>query len=187
MAADPALFDEALETLRALGLEGGGEPGPRVMRFELIFLRELGYGPALQTCAACAGAIGERNLGFSAAAGGVVCNRCLPLQRERRPLSARGLAFLRVLAAPDDGWRRVVDRTVRGEVRQVLGHYITYLGGKRPRFKTHGERIAYLTNLEGEMKQAAAELDFERAARLRDEIRSLRVADLGLATASVER
>jgi excinuclease UvrABC nuclease subunit len=36
------------------------------------------------------------------------------------------------------------------------------------------------------MKAAAADLDFERAARIRDEIRALRVADLGLAGA-VER
>jgi excinuclease ABC subunit B len=57
----------------------------------------------------------------------------------------------------------------------------------RPRFKTHGERTAYLSKLDAEMKQAAANLDFERAARLRDEIRSLRVADLGLAVAPVER
>jgi excinuclease ABC subunit B len=56
----------------------------------------------------------------------------------------------------------------------------------RPRFKTHGERAAYLAKLDADMKQAAADLDFERAARLRDEIRSLRVADLGLA-APVER
>jgi excinuclease ABC subunit B len=58
---------------------------------------------------------------------------------------------------------------------------------ERPRFKTHGERMAYLAKLDAEMKRSAADLDFERAARLRDEIRSLRIADLGLATASVER
>jgi excinuclease UvrABC nuclease subunit len=33
------------------------------------------------------------------------------------------------------------------------------------------------------MKAAAADLDFERAARLRDRIRELRVADLGLGVA----
>jgi excinuclease ABC subunit B len=45
--------------------------------------------------------------------------------------------------------------------------------------------MAYLAKLEADMKQAAADLDFERAARIRDELRNLRVADLGLA--AVER
>src|SRR5690606_30180251 len=50
-----------------------------------------------------------------------------------------------------------------------------------PRFRTAAERAAHLAVLEREMKAAAANLDFERAARIRDEIRALRVADLGLA------
>jgi excinuclease ABC subunit B len=58
-------------------------------------------------------------------------------------------------------------------------------GERRPRFTSQGERIAYLAKLEADMKQAAADLDFERAARIRDELRNLRVADLGLA--AVER
>ena len=55
----------------------------------------------------------------------------------------------------------------------------------RPRFRTAAERAAYLTSLEGDMKKAAADLDFERAARIRDELRQLRVSELGLA--AVER
>jgi excinuclease ABC subunit B len=55
----------------------------------------------------------------------------------------------------------------------------------RPRFATQSERLAYIAGLEAQMKQAASDLDFERAARIRDEIRNLRVADLGLA--AVER
>ena len=49
------------------------------------------------------------------------------------------------------------------------------------------ERAAHLASLDADMKRAAADLDFERAARLRDEIRNLRIADLGLAAAPVER
>ena len=55
----------------------------------------------------------------------------------------------------------------------------------RPRFRTAAERAAYLSTLEGDMKKAAADLDFERAARIRDELRQLRVSELGLA--AVER
>src|SRR2546429_276743 len=63
----PTLFDEALQTLDALGAPEGGEPcgtplgeppetqrtatGPRLARFELVLLRELGYRPALEICA----------------------------------------------------------------------------------------------------------------------------------------
>jgi excinuclease ABC subunit B len=71
------------------------------------------------------------------------------------------------------------------EERDYLG--VPDPGDRRPRFKSQGERMAYLNGLDAQMKQAAADLDFERAARLRDEIRNLRVADLGLATTSVER
>jgi DNA repair protein RecO (recombination protein O) len=129
----PALFDEALDTLRELGQPEKGEVGPRVMRFELTFLRELGYGPALQTCAACGSPIGETGLAFSAASGGLVCERCQPGQRDRRPLSPGAVQMLRALAAPGDDWRQARDRAARAEVRQVLGHYVTYLRGKRPR------------------------------------------------------
>src|SRR4051812_24596782 len=41
----PLLFDEAVQTLRDLGPEIA--VGPRVAQFELVLLRELGYGPAL--------------------------------------------------------------------------------------------------------------------------------------------
>src|SRR3954468_17701106 len=48
----PALFDEALATLRDLG-QPGRVTGIRLARFELVLLRELGYSPALAECAAC--------------------------------------------------------------------------------------------------------------------------------------
>src|SRR2546426_11814030 len=42
----PFLFDEALATLRDLG-QPGIVTGLRLARFELVLLRELGYGPVL--------------------------------------------------------------------------------------------------------------------------------------------
>jgi len=47
-------------------------------------------------------------------------------------------------------------------------------------YRTAAERDALLSDLQRQMKAAAANLDFEQAARLRDRIRELRVADLGL-------
>jgi len=56
----------------------------------------------------------------------------------------------------------------------------------RQRFRTIAERDAHVRTLQEEMRRAAANLDFEKAARLRDEIRQLRIADLGLSAAPME-
>jgi excinuclease ABC subunit B len=53
-------------------------------------------------------------------------------------------------------------------------------------YRTVAERDALLADLQREMKAAAANLDFEAAARLRDRIRELRIADLGLGAVPVE-
>jgi excinuclease ABC subunit B len=52
-----------------------------------------------------------------------------------------------------------------------------------PEARTHGERVALAARLEQEMKAAAQNLEFERAASLRDRIKKLRTRDLGLAAA----
>jgi excinuclease ABC subunit B len=46
--------------------------------------------------------------------------------------------------------------------------------------RTPGERAALITRLEQEMKAAAQNLEFERAAGLRDRLKRLRTRDLGL-------
>jgi DNA repair protein RecO (recombination protein O) len=134
----PLLFDEALATLRDLGCRPkAGAPavelGPRIMRFEMALLRELGYNPALDVCAVCESAIDREPLAFSAAAGGVLCKRCQRVPREKRPLSRPAWRWLRTLAAAGEEWKQSPSAAVRAEVRQVLGHYITYLMGRRPR------------------------------------------------------
>ena len=48
-------------------------------------------------------------------------------------------------------------------------------------FRTHGELEAHIHGLQGQMKAAAANLEFEKAAKLRDRIKQLRSKDLGLA------
>ena len=49
-----------------------------------------------------------------------------------------------------------------------------------PKFRTEAERGAYVVGLERRMREAAANLEFERAATLRDEIRAIRIGELGL-------
>jgi excinuclease ABC subunit B len=50
----------------------------------------------------------------------------------------------------------------------------------RPLFRTQAELDAHISSLEKEMKAAAANLDFEKAAALRDRVRALKTRELGL-------
>jgi DNA repair protein RecO (recombination protein O) len=127
----PCVFEEALQTLQALG-DPAVATGPRIARFELVLLHELGFGPALDACAGCGAPLGAGGLSFSPAAGGVLCPRCARTQRDRRPLSDACWQALKDLRGPGEAWRRL-DPDVRKEIRQVLGTYVTYLLGRKPR------------------------------------------------------
>jgi DNA repair protein RecO (recombination protein O) len=129
--AHPCLFDEALTTLSELGTPDVPTP-VRLLRFEMVLLRELGYRPVLQACALCAAAVDEAPA-FSPAAGGVVCPACRARQRDRQPLSVPAWKLLQALGEAGDAWRRPADAAVRAELRRLLGQYFTYLLGRQPR------------------------------------------------------
>jgi DNA repair protein RecO (recombination protein O) len=131
----PALFDEALETLRDLGT-AGDRVGPRVARFELVLLRELGYGPALEHCAACNAEV-TGPASFSAAKGGLVCVRCQAEARDRLPLPAGLRRTLLELPADASAWRRLADEAERSAMRRLLSDYVTYVLGRRPRLMAY--------------------------------------------------
>ena len=59
--------------------------------------------------------------------------------------------------------------------------YVTVAVDEADGFRTHGELEAHITSLQAQMKGAAANLEFEKAAKLRDRIKQLRSKDLGLA------
>jgi DNA repair protein RecO (recombination protein O) len=133
----PNLFEEALATLRSLATPGT-LTGPRLARFEMVLLKELGYSPRLETCAACSGTFGKvsydgEGLAFSAAAGGVLCRSCQASQRDRRAVSTAAWHALRVLSEEGNAWQTVQHPGVRKEIRQVLNYYVSYLLGRRPR------------------------------------------------------
>ncbi len=149
----PLLFDEALAALRTFGqpraahevsagaqgkpsnLGAQGIPtGPRLARFELVLLRELGYTPALSSCAVCGRELqSTMNLAFSPAAGGAVCPDCRPVHRDAMPLSAETWQALRELSTQDDARLGSISPEVRGQLRNILNQYVTYLMGRRPR------------------------------------------------------
>jgi len=122
----PLLFDAALDTLRGLG-ESGDAPAA-VSRFELVWLKELGYSPRLSACAGCGREL-SGPAGYSPTVGGAVCPACRPTARAHRPAAAEALAALRGLA--DGGGE--LSPGVRREVRGLLGQTVSYVLGRRPR------------------------------------------------------
>jgi DNA repair protein RecO (recombination protein O) len=126
----PELFDAALETLRKLG-DPGGSVADLVTRFELVWLKELGYSPRLDVCTGCGKAVpgGVPRVWFSPAAGGVLCTPCSPAQPDRRPLSGDALRALAALAAG----QAADQECVRGELRALLGQVVSFVLGRRPR------------------------------------------------------
>ncbi len=136
----PALFDEARAALETLGTAGVAT-GPRLARFELVMLQELGYRPSLAACAGCAepitAAATARGLAFNPAAGGVLCPACVPGHRGSRPLSPPTWQALLALAESGEAWRETWDPAVRNELRLVLNQYVTYLLGRRPRLLSY--------------------------------------------------
>jgi excinuclease ABC subunit B len=59
--------------------------------------------------------------------------------------------------------------------------YVTVPTDARDEFRTHAELEAHVATLQAQMKAAAANLEFEKAATLRDRIKQLRSRELGLA------
>jgi excinuclease ABC subunit B len=59
--------------------------------------------------------------------------------------------------------------------------YVTVPADEGQIFRTHAEFDAHITELQAQMKAAAANLEFEKAAGLRDRIKQLRTGELGLA------
>lgn len=138
----PHLFDEAVAAIRDFG-EPGLSTSLRLSAFALVLLKELGYTPALAACAACSRPLlpDEPHLSFSPSAGGVVCAGCRPDQREHFSISSECRRWLGELTQPGEPWRRESSPATRGELRRLLGSYITYLLGRRPKL------LPYLASL----------------------------------------
>jgi len=85
-----------------------------------------------------------------------------------------GITPTSIVKAIDDVLSSVYDRD-----------YSSVTDPREPRhvFRTHAELEAHLATLDDHMKAAAANLDFEKAASLRDQIKTFRSRDLGLGPA----
>jgi excinuclease ABC subunit B len=92
----------------------------------------------------------------------------------------------RTLQAAYNAEHGITPESVVREIDEVLSSvyerdYVTPpVRGERETFRTQAELDAHIARLELEMKSAAANLDFERAAALRDSLKALRNRELGL-------
>ncbi|RIX32273.1 excinuclease ABC subunit UvrB [Sphingomonas edaphi] len=80
----------------------------------------------------------------------------------------------------------ITPATIKRDISDIIAHVSTRGGvmvetgdDERPRLVGHNLR-AYIGDLEERMRKAAADLEFEEAARLRDEIRKLEEDELGI-------
>src|SRR5207245_8539510 len=93
--------------------------GPRLARFELVLLRELGYSPVLEACAVCQQPVSGQGLSFSPAAGGVLCVSCQARSRHSRPLAAETWEALRALKESGGAWQPAWSPAGRKGMRQL--------------------------------------------------------------------
>ncbi len=80
----------------------------------------------------------------------------------------------------------ITPESIRSNINDIMGHLATRDGvvvdtgdDERPHLVGHNLK-AYIADLEERMRKAAADLEFEEAARLRDEIRRLEEDELGI-------
>ena len=86
-----------------------------------------------------------------------------------------GITPTSIIKSIDDVLKSVYERDYLGVPETKNG---------RQTFRSQAELDAHVAALEKDMRAAAANLDFEKAATLRDEIRMLKTRDLGLGAAS---
>jgi len=100
-----------------------------VRRFEVRLLDELGYRPALETCAVCGRRLEPAANFWSAAAGGAVCPTCADDSLGLRPLSLNALKVLRLLLrAPFTEAARIrLSPGLAGELEACLGEQVRFV------------------------------------------------------------
>jgi DNA repair protein RecO (recombination protein O) len=120
----PRLYARFVHTLRLLD-DGAAAPAASrgwlaLRHFELHLLDELGYRPALHTCAGCETPLRPEENGFSAELGGALCPTCSRYSQRR--LSLHALKILRLLQTTEwDALPRLrLEPALQGEIEGVL-------------------------------------------------------------------
>jgi DNA repair protein RecO (recombination protein O) len=100
-----------------------------VRRFELRLMDQLGYRPALSTCAVCDTPLQPQTNYWSVSAGGVICPNCTDDSLRLAPLSLNGLKMLRLIerGSFEDASRIRLSGELALELQTCLGDYVKYV------------------------------------------------------------
>lgn len=126
-----SLYDLLVAALAHLA--AGEPPAPLLLYYQLRLLDLVGFRPELKHCVGCQREIQPEAQGFSYAAGGVLCSRCLKGQEGAERISLPALKVLRhyqrssqrVALAPQ------VRAGVQRELEGLLEGYLTFLLERR--------------------------------------------------------
>jgi len=129
---EPAVFDWMSQFLRLL--DGEGASAERLRVFEIGLLRDLGFGPVLDTCAACGGQAFEGRAPAEVAfrwdpdGGGAICTACArggrPLQPAVREALIR-LARTPLADATAESLPADVNRDCREALLEIINHHVS--------------------------------------------------------------
>lgn len=126
---DDEIYTLVVDALVACA-DAARDPRAAVVWFGRRMIDRLGYAPQLYDCAACEQRLGEQAARFSAAGGGLLCQRCSAHDPAAIECSVRVIKCLRVAAANDAAlWARlqldaatlsVLERVTEAELAQHL-------------------------------------------------------------------
>jgi len=103
--------------------------------FELRLMSALGYAPELGACIRCGEELRDEWVGFSAALGGAICQRCAGAEQGWRRISAGALRTARICSQAWPGLlpRVRLTRAAAPELAGAMRSYIEYHLGRRMR------------------------------------------------------
>ena len=112
-----------------------------LLSFEIQLLKILGMPPSLARCTNCrSGIVPEHNNMFSAEKGGIICQDCAPLIRDRLPLSGNALATMRRwLTSPQIVQTPLPQPDQQLQIQNTLGEFLTHHIDLSP----HSRNVAY--------------------------------------------
>lgn len=117
-------YDVLEEALDALVAAARGMVEATALRQIWRLVEALGFGPALRICARDGAPVRAGAVGFSAADGGVLCDRCAASRADTRLTGDDYASLLRLAEAPHE--LPVLDPSHAAAHRRLLGRFVRY-------------------------------------------------------------